>query len=198
MKNLIVVATLLLSVVALAQQKSKVHTVNGVEVYLLAEPLRSYEIVNTGKNGVKWGSFITGGLINHSISTKVSKFIKKLNNDMLEKGIKYDAILYTSGKEMTAIKFTDEPTTETKGIATVHKIDGIPFFVMSDPIEQYKYVDKIGKGIKWKSLVTAGLWNNSIEEDLLKFAKKMERKFRKGKINAIIYSNGKKAIAVKI
>ncbi|VAW27115.1 hypothetical protein MNBD_BACTEROID04-615, partial [hydrothermal vent metagenome] len=38
----------------------------------------------------------------------------------------------------------------------------------------------------------------SIEEDLVKFAKKVENKFRKGKISAVVYSNGKKAISIKI
>jgi hypothetical protein len=187
---------LLVTVIAMSQQKAKVHNVNGIEVYILAEPVREYEIINTAKNSIKWGSSLTGGLINESISTKVSKFVKKLLKDYTKQGVKFDAILYTSGKNMTAIKFTEAATKENKGIATIQKLNGIPFYVMSEPVQEYKYVGTIGKGIKWKSLVTAGLLNNSIEQDLVKFAKKVENKFRKGKISGVIYSNGKKAISV--
>ncbi|WP_457611308.1 hypothetical protein [Lutibacter sp.] len=198
MRKIILIVALLVTTIAISQRKAKVHNVNGIEVYILAEPVRNYEIVNTAKNSIKWGSYITGGLINQSISTKVSKFIKTLLKDYTQEGITFDAILYTSGKNMTAIRFTEEATTNNKGIATVHKLNGIPFYVMSEPVEEYKYIGTIGKGIKWKSLVTAGILNNSIEEDLVKFAKKVENKFRKGKINAIVYSNGKKAISIKI
>jgi len=197
MKKIILIATLLVVTNAMSQRKAKVHTLNGIEVYILAQPVRDYEIITTAKNSVKWGSYITGGLINESISTKVSKFVKKLLKEYTEEGIKFDAILYNSGKNMTAIKFTDEATKENKGIATVQRLNGIPFYVMNEPVEEYKYINTIGKGIKWKSLVTAGLLNNSIEQDLVKFAKKVENKFKKGKINAVIYSNGKKAISVK-
>ncbi len=198
MRKIILLTALLVTTIAISQRKAKVHNINGIEVYILAEPVRNYEIVNTAKNSIKWGSYITGGLINQSISTKVSKFIKKLLKDYTQENITFDAILYTSGKNMTAIRFTEEATTNNKGIATIHKLNGIPFYVMSEPVEEYKYIGTIGKGIKWKSLVTAGLLNNSIEEDLVKFAKKVETKFRKGKINAVVYSNGKKAISIKI
>ncbi|WP_456461924.1 hypothetical protein [Lutibacter sp.] len=198
MKKIILFVAILVTTIAMSQQKAKVHTVNGIEVYILAEPVRQYEIINTAKNSVKWGSYLTGGLINESISTKVSKFVKKLLKDYTQKGIKFDAVLYTSGKNMTAIRFTDEETTTNKGVATIQRLNGIPFFVMSEPIKEYKYINTIGKGIKWKSLVTAGLLNNSIEQDLLKFAKKIENKYRKGKVNAVIYSNGKKAISILI
>ncbi|AOW21689.1 hypothetical protein LPB138_13805 [Urechidicola croceus] len=183
---------------SMAQKKAKVHSINGVEVYILAEPVREYETVNTAKNGVKILSGFTGGLINESISTKVSKFIKRLLEDAHESGVEFDAIMYTSGKTMTAIKFTDVSTPETKGIATIHRVDGVPFYVMSEPLNtDYRVADKLGKGIKWKSLVTGGLLNNSIEEDLLKFAKQVDGKYKRGKIDAVVYSNGKKAIAIK-
>ena len=183
---------------AFSQLKAKVSKVNGIEVYILSEPLRNYEVVNNGGKGIQWGSFITGGLINESISTKISKYIRKLLKGYKKEGIKFDAVVYSNGKNMTAIKFTEPATKENNRIAEITKIDGIPFFVMSEPIKDYTHEKTIGGGIKWKSALTAGLVNNSIEQDLMKFAKKGRRKYKKGKINAIRYSKGKKAEGILI
>ncbi len=167
-------------------------------MYLLSEPVREYQIVKGSGKGIQWGSFVTGGLINESISTKVTKYIKKLTQDFNEKGVEFDAVIYSNGKQMNAIKFIDTKTPENDKIAIVQKIDGIPFFVMSEPITAYEFVKTIGGGIKWKSAFTGGLWNNSIEQDLMKFAKKAKNKFNKKVVNAIIYNRGKKASLIKI
>ncbi|WP_272149099.1 hypothetical protein [Tenacibaculum aiptasiae] len=197
MKKITFLLLIFISFSIQSQLKSKVNTINGIEAYILAEPEREYEIVNGGSKGIQWGSFVTGGLINESISAKITKYTKRLVKDFKKKGIKFDAIIYTNGKQMNAIKFVDEKTKENDRIATVHKIEGIPFYVLSEPLKEYKYIKTIGGGIKWKSAFTAGLWNNSIEQDLLKFAKKMRNKFRKNKISAIMYSRGKRAEAIK-
>ena len=197
MKKVLLGLVLFIGMNCFAQQKSKVQEVNGIEVYLLAEPLREYETLKSGGKGIQWGSAITGGLINESIATKVTKYIKKLAKEYKYENIGFDAIIYTNGKQMTAIKFTDEKTDENDRIAIVQKIEGIPFFVMSEPIIEYEFVKSIGGGLKWKSALTGGLINNSIEQDLMKFAKKMDKKFRRKQISAIIYKRGKKANAIK-
>lgn len=197
MKKVLLGLVLLVAMNCFAQQKSKVQKVNGIEVYLLAEPIREYETLKSGGKGIQWGSAITGGLINESIATKVTKYIKKLAKEYKDKNIEFDAIIYSNGKQMTAIKFTDEKTDENDRIAIVQKIEGVPFFVMSEPIYEYEFVETVGGGIKWKSALTGGLINNSIEQDLMKFANKMNKKFRKKKISAIIYERGKKANAIK-
>jgi hypothetical protein len=197
MKKVFLGLVLFIGINCFAQQKSKVQKVNGIEVYLLAEPDREYETLKSGGKGIQWGSAFTGGLINESIATKVTKYIKKLAKEYKDKNIDFDAIIYTNGKQMTAIKFTDEKTDENDRIAIVQKIEGIPFFVMSEPITEYQFVKTIGGGIKWKSALTGGLINNSIEQDLMKFAKKMDKKFRKKQISGIIYERGKKANAIK-
>jgi|TARA_B110001469_G_C9533411_1_gene265105 hypothetical protein len=197
MKKVLLGLVLFIGMNCFAQQKSKVQKVNGIEVYLLAEPVREYETLKSGGKGIQWGSAITGGLINESIAKKVTKYIKKLAKEYKDENIDFDAIIYTNGKQMTAIKFTDEKTDENDRIAIVQKIEGIPFFVMGEPITEYEFVKTIGGGIKWKSALTGGLINNSIEQDLIKFAKKMDKKFRKKQISAIIYERGKKANAIK-
>jgi hypothetical protein len=196
MRKILSVLVLFIAINSFAQQKSKVQKVNGIEVYLLAEPVREYETLKTGGKGIQWGSAFTGGLINESIATKVTKYIKKLAQEYKEKNIDFDAIIYTNGKQMTAIKFTDEKTDDNDKVAIVQKIEGIPFFVMSEPINEYDFVKTIGGGIKWKSAITGGLINNSIEQDLMKFAKKMSKKFKKKQVSAIIYERGKKANAI--
>lgn len=194
---LLLAALLLLGTTCYGQLKSKVQKVNGIEVYILAEPVREYEVVKGSGKGIQWGSFVTGGLINESISTKISKYIKRLTKDFKEKGIAFDGVIYSNGKQMNAIKFTDKKTEDNDRVATVHKISGIPFYVLSEPLKEYEFVKSVGGGIKWKSALTAGLINNSIEQDLMKFAKKMKGKFRKKKISAIMYERGKRASAIK-
>lgn len=197
MKKALLGLIVIIGINCFAQQRSKVQKVNGIEVYILAEPIREYETLKSSGKGIQWSSFITGGLINESIATKVTKYIKKLTKQYEDENIRFDAIIYTNGKQMTAIRFTDQKTKENERIATVQKIEGIPFFVMSEPINKYDFVKTIGGGIKWKSAVTGGLINNSIEQDLMKFAKKMNKKFKKKQISAIVYDRGKKANAIK-
>jgi molybdopterin converting factor small subunit len=196
-KSIVIIAFLFVSTIGFSQIKSKVFKVNGIEVYLLAEPVREYESLKGGGKGIQWGSAVTGGIINESIATRVSKYIKKLQKSFEKEGLKFDAIIYSNGKQMTAIKFTDEKTSENDRVAVIQRVEGIPFFVMSEPLKEYSFVETIGGGIKWKSAITGGLMNNSIEQDLMKFAKKMSKKFKKKQISAIIYERGKKANAIK-
>ncbi|QHI35928.1 hypothetical protein IMCC3317_12760 [Kordia antarctica] len=176
---------------------AKVAKVNGIEVYILNEPLRKYEVAFNKKKGIQWSSFLTGGFINASISTKITRYIDRLQKESKETGEKFDAIVYTNGKNVTAIRFIDPNDSENKGLATVQKIEGIPVFAMCEPILAYDETKKKGGGIKWKSMVTVGLWNNSIEQDLIKFAKRFKRHYKKKKIDAIIYRRQKKAYGIK-
>lgn len=172
---------------------ARVQKINGIEAYILAEPLRDYEVVFGGDNKIQWTSFLTGGLVNSSIESKVSKFIKAVQDKSEEEGVKFDAIVYTDGKNVSAIKFTEEETEETDRMAEVQKMDGIPLYILNEPILDYTVEYDKGGGIKWKSLVTAGLINNSIEQDVSKFVNKLDGKFKRDKIDAIHYTDGKEA-----
>lgn len=197
MKKLLIVLVLFVSIKTFSQEKSKVQKVDGIEVYILAEPVREFESVKSSGKGIQWGSFVSGGLVNESISTRVYKYIKQLAKEYEDENIEFDAIIYTDGKHMTAINFTDEKTEENDRIAIVQKIEGIPFFVMSEPIDEYEFVETIGSGVKMKSFVSGGLVNNSIEQDLKKFTKKMTKKYKKNEISAIIYVQEKESKAIK-
>ena len=198
MKKVLLGLTLVLGINCFSQQKSKVQKVNGIEVYLLAEPVREYKVLKTSGKGIQWGSLLTYGLVNESISDKVTNYIKKLAKHYKDRNIEFDAVMYSHGKQMTAIKFSELKTEENDRIATVHEIEGIPVYVMSTPISDYKYIKTIKGGIKWKSALTAGLLNNSIEEDLLKFKNKMNVDSKKKQMSAIIYERGKSVDEIKL
>ena len=65
---------------------ARVQKINGIEAYILAEPLRDYEVVFGGDNKIQWTSFLTGGLVNSSIESKVSKFVKAVQDKSEEEG----------------------------------------------------------------------------------------------------------------
>lgn len=199
MKKFTLVLALFLSVSIYAQKPplAKVNKVNGVEVYVLSEPLRDYEVVFGGDNKIQWGSFVTGGLLNASIETRMSKFVKAVQEKSEAEDRKFDAVIYTDGKNVSAIKFLEEKSDENERMAEVQKMDGIPLYIMSEPIANYSVEADKGGGIKWKSLVTAGLMNNSIEQDVEQIVKKLDGKFKRGKIDAIMYADGKKGDGIK-
>ena len=192
-KITLILLTFLFTINSFSQIKNyaEVYVVNGLEAYILNEPVRPYEIVYGKGQGINWSSALTGGLINSGISSKVGKFIKGIVKKAKKEGKEVDAVIYTSGKNITAIKFTDEATPENKQKARVHRLNGIPTYVMCEPYKEFRVAKSKGGGIKWKSALTGGLMNNSIEQDLMKFAKKYKKMYSKKKIDALYYTSGK-------
>ncbi len=173
-KLLLFVAAVAINIPAIAQKDSnllaKVKKVNGVETYIMNEPLREYETVVDIATGAKAESLLTGGLINKSIAGRVEQFIKRAKKE----NENFDAIIYTSGKSIVAVKFTDKGTSKNTGIAKVNKVKGLPCFVMCEPVADYEVLRSEGGGVKWKSLVTAGIVNNGIDEDVQKICGKLD------------------------
>lgn len=196
MKNLLFGLLVLMSFSAIAQLKSKVQEVEGVEVYLLATPVRAFDTLDISGKAFQWKSAITGGGLNESIEQKVVYLVRNLTKKLEENSVEFDAIIYQGGKTMTAIKFTEPKTAKNDRIAEVQSLEGIPFFVMSEPVLDYEVTKTISGGLKWKSALSNGLVNNSIAQDLLKYAKNMKSKFKKKQISAIRYVEGKKAEAI--
>ncbi len=176
----------------------RVHKIQGVEVYFMSEPLREYEVVGNQKKGITIGvSAITGGLVNEGISEKATQLVKRVIKSITKKGLKFDAVIYSSGKIATGVKFTVEANENNKGIGRVHKIMGIGVFILGDPVLEYDVLGSKGSGLKLKSLVTGGLVNNSIEEDVSGMVKKMKKKI-KGNFDGVLYSGGSKGVAIKL
>lgn len=157
------------------KEMARVRKVNGVEAYILCEPVRSYEVIVDAGTGVKAESLLTGGLINKSISGRVEQFVRNI----MKQNAKIDAVVYSSGKRIAGIKFTDDDK-KNSGLGRVSKVMGYPVYVMCEPLSDYEVINNKGGGIKWKSLVTAGIVNNSIEEDVQQIVKKLQSRAADG------------------
>lgn len=169
---------------------ARVSKIEGVEVYIMAEPVRDYEVLCDVNTGIKATSIVTSGLVNESIADKVSQFVRRA----LKENSKIDAVIYSSGKRIVGVRFKDEANVNNKGLAHVKKIDGVPVFVMNEPLSDYEVMGSKGGGIKWKSYLTGGLVNNSIEEDIEKFTRKITEDNRS--VDGVIYTAGKRASGI--
>ncbi|HEX8332598.1 MAG TPA: hypothetical protein VF622_08240 [Segetibacter sp.] len=193
MKSIFLTLTALIFTVTTFAQKAddllaRVRKINGVEAYILCEPLRDYNVLVDVGTGLKAESLLTAGLVNKSISDRVEQFIRRVTK---ENG-KVDAVIYSSGKRMVGVSFKDDPKADTKGIGRVSKIGGYPVFVMNEPMTNYSVVNTKSGGVKWKSLVTGGLVNNSIEEDVEGMVKKLQARSADG----VLLDGGKGASAI--
>lgn len=166
---------------------ARVNKLQGIEIYMLSEPVRDYEVISDVSTGINTTSAITGGMVNESIADKASNFVRKA----MKQNSRIDAVVYSSGKRIVGIRFTDSPSPATKGIGRVKKINGYDTYVLAEPLQDYEVLTSKGGGIKWKSYITGGLINNSIEEDIERMVKKIQGNGTS--IDGIIYSAGKTA-----
>lgn len=194
MRKLILCFLLIGTVLQVGAQKStdknlaRVKRVNGVEAYILCEPLRPYEVVVDAGTGFKAESLLTGGLINKSISGRVEQFVRNI----MKQNAKIDAVIYSAGKRIVGVVFTDEGNKQDEGMARVSRIMGYHVFVMNEPVIDYSVLNNRGGGIKWKSLVTAGVVNNSIEEDIQEMVKKLQNRAA----DAMLFEGGKEGMTI--
>jgi hypothetical protein len=82
---------------------ARVKKVNGIETYILCEPLRPYEVVVDAGTGLKAESLLTGGLVNKSIAGRVEQFVRNI----MKQNAKVDAVVYSAGKRIVGVIFTD-------------------------------------------------------------------------------------------
>jgi hypothetical protein len=80
----------------------------------------------------------------------------------------------------------------------VRKLENVDVYVLAEPINDYETIISSGtslSNVKWKSLLTGGIVNNSIEEDLSGMIKNM----RGNGVNmeGVIYSGGKSAMSFR-
>ncbi|TAE24004.1 MAG: hypothetical protein EAZ91_21085 [Cytophagales bacterium] len=148
---------------------ARVKKVNGLEVYIMSEPLSDYEAVVDVNTGLKAESLLTAGLINKSISGRVEQFVNRVKKE----NANVDAVVYSSGRRIVGIKFASNALAKDKGIGRVSKMKGMPVFVMCEPVDGYEVLQSKGGGIKWKSYISAGVINNTIEEDVEIIVKKL-------------------------
>ena len=84
-------------------------------------------------------------------------------------------------------------------IARVTKINGVPVYIFNEPLNDYEVLANKGTGIKAGSLFTAGLVNEGISAKVAKYVKRLNKEAKKGSFeyDAILYSEGKQAVAIK-
>ena len=81
---------------------ARVKKINGIEVYIMSEPLSDYETVVDVNTGLKAESLLTAGLINKSISGRVEQFVNRVKKG----NANVDAVVYSSGRRIVGIRFT--------------------------------------------------------------------------------------------
>jgi ribosomal protein L25 (general stress protein Ctc) len=202
MKKFVLVALLVAAFTPSFSQNEKglarVNRIDGVEVYFMNEPLNEYRVVFDIGTGLKASSLITGGLVNEGVSEKAAQYVKKAIKEAKEEKHDFDAIVYSSGKKVIAVKF-EKPNPQYKALAKVQKIEGLEVYILSEPLKDYEVLNSRKGGVKMKSYLTGGLVNNSIEEDVAQFVRKLVKDSEKEneKIDGIVYGAGKNASGIK-
>lgn len=184
-----------LSVQAQNPLLARVAKIQGKEVYILNQPLRQYETVVTIKTSPKIISLLTRGVVNETISDKANQFVRKSARKAQKLNTSFDAIIYSGGKTVRAIRFTDVATPENSGVATVTKIWGVDSYILAEPMNNYTAQNSTYGGIKLIPFLTYGWVNNSIEKDVMTFAKKVKKE--DGQTQAMVYSTGRVVVATR-
>ena len=198
MKNLLIVAILLftaINITAQDQRLAKVKKLKGIELYILSEPLRTYEVV-ADKHQRK-GIYQKDANGKMPISSKVEMFVKKTLKDAKKNKYDFDAILYTNGKRAFAIRFTDQPTKETKGIGKVRLMNGMPVFIMAEPITDYSIITEKRQRGNFAAHMSMGIHKRPIEKDVDRFTDRLKSKLKDGEVDALYYSYGKVSNGIK-
>lgn len=175
---------------------ARVSKIQGKEVYILNQPLRAYETVATVKTSPKIISILTRGIVNETVSEKANQFVRKSVRKAKKANVTFDAVLYTGGKTVRAIRFTEAATPDNSGIAAVTKIWGIDSYILAEPIKTYNIQNEVYGGVKLVPFLTYGWVNNSIEKDVMNFAKKIKK--TDAGAHAIVYSVGRTVIGASL
>lgn len=178
---------------------ARISKIQGVEVYAMCEPLRAYEVLFDVPTGGKAGSLLTGGVVNEGISDKLTQFVNRANKKAEREKKPYDAIVYTNGKSVIAVKWKEAATDSTKGLGRVQKLEGVEVYVMNEPLLDYENSVDVSTGLKAKSYLSGGVVNNSIEEDMAQYVRRAVKEAQEANkpLDAVVYSGGKRSIGVQ-
>lgn len=177
---------------------ARVNRIDGIDVFFMNEPLNDYEVVFDVGTGLKATSIVTGGLVNEGVSEKAAQFVNRAIREAKQDKHEFDAIIYSSGKRVIAVKYKD-PKPELKLMATVQKIEGVEIYILCEPAKEYEVLNSKKGGLKMKSVITGGLVNNTIEEDVAQFVNKLVKDAASDneRIDGILYGAGKSAAGIK-
>lgn len=84
---------------------AKVNKLEGIEVYVMNEPMADYETIIDVNTGLKAKSYLSGGLVNNSIEEDMAQYVRKTIREAEEaKKEKPEAVVYTGGKRAIGVK----------------------------------------------------------------------------------------------
>ena len=173
---------------------ARVQQINGVEVYILSEPLRQYEVITQKSDYLQPITLLTGGRKDETIEEKVTSLVSKIKRAAGKQHQTIDAVIYTDGRGAVGVKFTDNANKENSRIAQVQKINNVGVYILSEPLTTYTVEGSKRSLVKLQSLQTHGLINHTIEEDVARFISRLQKHYT---IDAVIYNTGKSALGVR-
>jgi hypothetical protein len=182
------------------QYIGKIQKLNGVDVYCLNTPLIKYSVVyNAGDfiSNLSAKTIVTGGLAKDDVKDKMAKLIKAAQKKAEKEGKSIDAVIYSGGKSITAIKYEVSEISSVM-YAQISKINGVLIYAFCQPKNtNYEVIKKAkAKSGGLTTMGSYGLVNSTIEDDLMKLAKRLDGT-KKRKIDGIIYSTGKDGVGFK-
>lgn len=113
MKQIITCIALLLSVTLFGQNDNKglakVYKRQGIEIYILSEPVREYTVTGkvTKDDLGSWLNALNGKDDNKDLYQMIDALISNANRKQKKGKLEYDAIITEDGKTGTLIKFND-------------------------------------------------------------------------------------------
>jgi regulator of extracellular matrix RemA (YlzA/DUF370 family) len=84
---------------------ARVNKIEGVEVYVMSEPLTDYSITVDVSTGLKAKSYMTGGLVNNSVEEDVAQYVRRALAEAKDTKQIIDAVVYSGGKRSIGVTF---------------------------------------------------------------------------------------------
>lgn len=87
----------------------------------------------------------------------------------------------------------------SNNIARVSKVNGIPVYILSQPVNDFRVIFTKNTGAKLSSLVSEGNVNEGVNDKVAQYVTRISREAKRKNLDfdAIMYVRGKKAAAIK-
>lgn len=177
-----------------SQGLAKVIQINGIDIYFMNKPLVEYNIVfGSGDmlSDIDIKSIFWGGLSRNHVKEKMEKIVNAAFRKSSEINIPFHGIIYSGGTKAAAVQYTTNEL-PLERLAKVDKYEDIEMFVLCEPLNKnYEVVyTSAAKSGAFTSFISLGIVNSTMDKDIKELVTYMKR--RKKKVNAILYSEGRK------
>ncbi len=179
---------------------AEVNKINGIDVYCMNAPLIPYTNAFSGgslESDIDLKSIVWGGLAREDVAGKMNKIVNVTLKKADKEGVRVDAIIYSGGRRAIAIKYVGSNIPGIS-LAKVQRINNVELYAMSEPANKKYTILNEGKAKSggFTSMASYGLLNSTIDQDLKKMVERLDGN-KKKKIDAVIYSTGKKGVGIK-